>query len=311
MKILITGGTVFASRYTAEYFVRKGHEVFVLNRGSRPQPEGVTHICADRHSLGDTLKKYRFDAVLDVTSYNEDDVRTLHEALGEFGSCIFVSSSAVYPETLPQPFREDMECGPNSIWGAYGVNKLAAERFLRENVPQAYIVRPPYLCGPMNNLHREAFVFECAEQDKPFYVPKDGSLPLQFFHIGDLCRFMEKLLEKQPNERIFNVGYPEPVSVLEWVKLCYSVLGKKPELRFVSGDIPQRSYFPFYDYAYVLDTARQQSIMPDITPLPEVLAESYKWFAAHRELIVRKPLHEFIADELENAEDEKWSQRMS
>ena len=57
MKILITGGTVFASRYTAEYFARKGHEVFVLNRGSRPQPEGVTHICADRHSLGDTAQK--------------------------------------------------------------------------------------------------------------------------------------------------------------------------------------------------------------------------------------------------------------
>ena len=296
MRILITGGTVFASRYTAGYFVGKGHEVYVLNRGNRPQVENVNHICADRYSLGDTLKKYRFDAVLDVTSYNENDVRTLHEALGDFGSYIFISSSAVYPETRPQPFREDMVCGPNRIWGAYGENKLAAEQFLLENVPQAYILRPPYLCGPMNNLHREAFVFECAEQDKPFYVPKDGSLPLQFFHIGDLCRFMEILLEKQPAGRIFNVGNPEPVTVKEWVELCYDVLGKKPELRFVEGDIPQRSYFPFYDYAYVLDVTRQTELMPEITPLSQVLAESYKWFSENRDLIVRKPLHEFIAD---------------
>ena len=107
---------------------------------------------------------------------------------------------------------------------------------------------------------------------------------------------MEILLEKQPVGRIFNVGNPEPVTVKEWVELCYDVLGKKPELRFVEGDIPQRSYFPFYDYAYVLDVTRQTELMPEITPLSQVLAESYKWFSENRDLIVRKPLHEFIAD---------------
>lgn len=33
MKILVTGGTVFASRFTAEYFARD-NEVYVLNRGT-------------------------------------------------------------------------------------------------------------------------------------------------------------------------------------------------------------------------------------------------------------------------------------
>ena len=41
MKILITGGTTFVSRFTAEYFVKAGHEVTVLNRGSRPQIDGT------------------------------------------------------------------------------------------------------------------------------------------------------------------------------------------------------------------------------------------------------------------------------
>ena len=57
MKILVTGGTVFASRFTAEYFAKK-HEVYVLNRASRPQPKGVTLIEADRNNLGDILRKY-------------------------------------------------------------------------------------------------------------------------------------------------------------------------------------------------------------------------------------------------------------
>ena len=50
MRILVTGGTVFVSRYTAEYFLKKAHEVFVLNRNSRPQSKGVKLIECDRHN---------------------------------------------------------------------------------------------------------------------------------------------------------------------------------------------------------------------------------------------------------------------
>lgn len=41
MKVLVTGGTAFVSRYCAEYFVRQGHEVYVMNRNTRPQSSGV------------------------------------------------------------------------------------------------------------------------------------------------------------------------------------------------------------------------------------------------------------------------------
>lgn len=196
MKILVTGGTVFVSRYTAEYFVQKGHEVYVLNRNSRPQSNGVHLIEADRRQLSNKLKNIPFDLVVDVTSYNKDDVRDLLNALGDFGEYIMISSSAVYPETLPQPFKEDMKTGYNTHWEAYGTNKIDAEEYLLENLPKAYIIRPPYLYGKMNNLYREAFVFECAEKNFPFYMPKDGSLKLQFFDVEDLCRLIEAIVEK-------------------------------------------------------------------------------------------------------------------
>ena len=293
MNILVTGGTVFASRYTAEYFIKKGHNVYVLNRGSRPQSKGVIHLCGDRHNAESLLKGRHFDAVIDVTAYNETDVNDLIGALDSFGTYILISSSAVYPETLPQPFKESYETGENSIWGAYGTNKIAAEKAAVSKVPDAYIIRPPYLYGPMNNLFREAFVFECAEKDRPFYVPKDGSLPLQFFHINDLCRLIETIIAQKPKQHIINTG-SKPVSVLEWVKLCYDAVGKEPELRYVTDDTPQRSYFPFYDYAYELDLTAMSSILNDLTPLDKGLAESYEWFRNNRELIIRKPLHEFI-----------------
>lgn len=297
MKILVTGGTVFASRFTAEFFAKK-HEVYVLNRGNRPQSEGVTLIKADRNALGDTLKGRSFDAVIDVCAYNETDIRDLLDGLGEFGRYIMVSSSAVYPETLPQPFNESQEVGANSIWGDYGTSKISAERALLERVPNAYIIRPPYLYGKMNNLYREAFVFECAEKNLPFYIPKDGKLPLQFFDIEDMCRFMEILLDRRPKRHIFNVGNPERVTVNGWVKRCYGVLDKRPVCVYVDGNIPQRSYFPFYDYDYKLDVSAMTELMPEVKPLEEGLRQSYEWFAENRELIVRKPLLEFIANNL-------------
>ena len=295
MNILVTGGTVFASRYVTEYFLSKGHTVYVLNRGNNAQSEGAVLIQCDRHALGDTLKKYDFDAVLDVTAYDREDVEDLIQGLGKYGTYIFVSSSAVYPETLPQPFNEQQECGANSIWGDYGVQKLDAEKYVSENIRNYYIIRPPYLYGQMNNVYREAFVFECAENDLPFYVPKDGKMGLQFLHIRDMCRFMEILLEKQPKERVYNVGNADAVDIETWVKLCYKVLGKTPELRYVSADVPQRSYFPFYDYDYVLDVSKQDSLMPEKTPLYEGLCEAYEWYKDNKSAVRKKPLLDYIS----------------
>ena len=298
MNILITGGTVFASRFTAEYFCGKGHNVYVLNRGNNVQSPNVIHIKGNRHNLGDDLKKYHFDAVLDVTAYNYDDVKSLIEGLGSYDQYIFISSSAVYPETLKQLFHEQQICGANSYWGDYGTNKIAAEKYVLENVKHAYILRPPYLYGPMNNVYREAFVFECAENDSPFFIPKDGTMPLQFFHIEDMCRFIEILLDKKPSEQIYNVGNTETVSINKWVELCYKVLNKEPVIKYVDGSVPQRSYFPFLDYAYVLDVTRQNELMKDTIPLFDGLCESYEWYKNNKELVRRKPLMEYIKENL-------------
>ena len=152
MKMLITGGTTFVSKFTAKYFVGKGNDVTVLNRGSRKQVDGVKLIDCDRTQLGDRLKDKHFDVVLDITAYTEEHIRTLLESGVAFDDYIFVSSSAVYPETNPQPFTEEQPCGYNSVWGDYGINKLKAEEYLIKHVPTAYILRPPYFYGIFENL---------------------------------------------------------------------------------------------------------------------------------------------------------------
>lgn len=295
MKLLITGATTFVSRFTAEYFVGKGHSVTVLNRGSREQVEGVELIKADRTKLGNSLSGRQFDAALDICAYTEEHIKTLLNSGVSFSDYIFISSGAVYPETNPQPFTEEQPCGKNSIWGDYGVNKLAAEEYLRKSFPSAYILRPPYFYGKYENLYREAFPFDCAELDREFYLPQNGEMKLQFFNVCDLCRFMEIILDKHPENHIFNVGNRELVTVREWVSLCYKAAGKTPRFVSVDKDIPQRDYFCFYDYEYSLDVSKQSALMPDTVPVEKGLKDEYLWYKNNPDSVYnRKPYMEYI-----------------
>ena len=189
-----------------------------------------------------------------------------------------------------------MKTGYNIHWKAYGTNKIDAEEYLLENLPKAYIIRPPYLYGKMNNLYREAFVFECAEKNLPFYMPKDGSLKLQFFDVEDLCRLIEAIVEKKPDYHVINTGNVQATDAAEWVKLCYGILGKTPDIRYVSAEYEQRQYFPFRDYEYYLDVTRQTELLTDLKLLEIGLKESYEWFKNNRELIVRKDYFRYIEE---------------
>ena len=296
-KVLVTGGTVFVSRYIAEYYVAKGYEVYVLNRNSRKQSEGVNLIEADRHNLGDILKKYRFDVVID-TAYTANDVELLLDALGSYGDYVLVSSSAVYPEYEPQPFKENSVLGANKYWGKYGTDKIEAESVLLRRNPNAYVLRPPYLYGRLNNVYREAFVFDCALEDRKFYLPKDGEMKLQFFHVRDLCRFIDVLLAVRPQRHIFNVGNKEAVAVREWIDLCYHVVGKQVEFVNVYKDIEQRNYFSFYDYEYYLDVSEQYELMDTVKPLSEGLKEAFEWYRVNSDKVNKRPYIEYIDNNL-------------
>ena len=63
--------------------------------------------------------------------------------------------------------------------------------------------------------------------DRKFYLPKDGNMKLQFFHVRDLCNLMELIMNEKPEDHILNVGNVETVSIKDWVTKCYACLGKK------------------------------------------------------------------------------------
>lgn len=293
-KILVTGGTTFVSKYVANYFSDREYEVYVLNRNTKPQVNGVKLITGDRHNLGDILKSMYFDIVADITAYDAQDIIDLYNALGSFEQYIMISSSAVYPEYGLQPFLEESEKSENIFWGKYGTDKIEAENTLLERVSDAYILRPPYLYGPMNNVYREAFVFDCAMADRKFYLPKDGSMKVQFFHVRDLCKLIEVIITNKPSEHILNVGNSEAISIKDWVTKCYACFNKMPSFVNVYNDIEQRNYFSFYNYEYCLDVQRQYKIYSDTISLEEGLRESAEWYLANENEVNKKPYFDYI-----------------
>lgn len=293
-RLLVTGGTTFVSKYVAKYFQSHNYEVFVLNRGSKKQLDNVKLICADRNNLQDCLKGYFFDAIIDICAYNQKDIKNLLDAAYGFKDYIFISSSAVYPETNQQPFSEDQNIGLNSIWGKYGTDKVEAEEYLTSRFPNAYILRPPYLYGPMQNLYREPFVFECALKNRKFYIPGDGKMKLQFFHVDDLCKVIEKILENHPKEHIFNVGNKDLVDVNTFVELCYKVVGTPLEKVYITNHNNQRDYFSFSDYEYSLDVSRQAELLSEEKDLFDGLKDSFQWFKENTNEVIKRDYIGFI-----------------
>lgn len=124
------------------------------------------------------------------------------------GGTVF-SSSAVYPEYALQPFKEDTPLSVNKHWGKYGTDKI------------------------------EAFVFDCALGDRKFYLPQNGEMKLHFFHIHDLCRFIDVLLKGKPQQHIFNVGNKEAKSLEE---------GLDESLKWYVNNVNQVNKKSYMDY---------------------------------------------------------------
>lgn len=287
-KILVTGGTLFVSRYVAEYYIAAGNEVYVFNRNTHPQPDGTKLISGDKTQLNPQLKEHSFDIVIAVNIYTETEMKNLLDSLGDFREIIFISSSAVYPETTKLPFKVGDPVGRNSIWGDYGSNKIAAEKILQSRCPDAYILRPPYFYGKYQNIYREGFVFDCAMRKMPFYIPEDGTMPLQFYNVSDLCSFMDKIITDKPKQKIYNVGNREVVDINTFVEICYDIAGTKLEKRFVDNSHNQRSYFPFHKYGYNLDVEPQYDLVPDTISLYDGLKEDFSYYINHQDEVMKK-----------------------
>lgn len=306
MRLLVLGGSHFAGRAISEGLVADGHSVSVLNRGSRPIA-GAEQIVANRDDAGAVhavLASRSFDHVIDTSAFTGAHVRGALAALGSrFDNWLHVSSASIYQANARWPMREDHPRGGEAQWGAYATGKLEAEREIEHAAAAGQgaftILRPPYLYGTRSagDYDREQWLWARILRGCAVLVPAGDATQLQFLHNDDLVALVRVLLAGSTPRgvRAWNVARHEAFSARDYVRALAAAAGR--EAKLVAVDIaglgvPARSFFPYRDYACVLDaSAIERSLQwRPPTSLRDGLART---IAAYRldELAARFPDH--------------------
>jgi nucleoside-diphosphate-sugar epimerase len=153
MKVLFIGGTGIISSACAELALKRGIELYLLNRGNsfRPVPMGAKLLLGDIRepvTVREAVSGYTFDAVVDWVAFTTEHIRNDVELFKNITSqFIFISSASAYQ--TPPRFLPVTESTPlhNPYW-EYSRNKAACEALLQdlyrsEGFP-ATIVRPSH-----------------------------------------------------------------------------------------------------------------------------------------------------------------------
>lgn len=173
MKILITGGAGFIGSHTASMLAKRHHAVMVLDNfrtGSTENLKGVQcriNICdiIDLARLENAFYDFMPDVVIHLaaqsaitTSLKSPELDVKINVLGTLNvvsmckkynvkRLIFSSTSAVYREK-PEPWFSMKEYHPCQPSSPYGIDKLAAEHFIRSLFPNHVIFRYGNVYGP-------------------------------------------------------------------------------------------------------------------------------------------------------------------
>lgn len=197
---------------------------------------------------------------------------------------IFVSSGGtVYGPTSRLPIPED---SPTEPIGAYGINKLAIEKYLglhhHRHGLDTCVLRVANPFGEHQVCQRQqgvvAAFIDAAVQGRPISVMGDGSSVRDYVYVGDVAEAMVRAAHAPTlAQRVLNIGSGRGRSLNEVAAAVERVSGRPLERTRTParpGDVP----------AVVLDIARARDILGwrPATPWETALERTYRWALAEK-----------------------------
>jgi UDP-glucose 4-epimerase len=300
LKSLVLGWNGFIGTHLVDGLLEEGYPVRIYDRSPnrfRATPQNAEYVEGElgnhgliRAAVEDVEVVFHFVSTTIPKTSNDDpiyDVRSnLVDTLQLLESCVeagvrkvvFASSGGtVYGQPRTLPITEDHPTNPIT---SYGVIKLAVEKYLGlfDHLHgldyTALRISNPY--GPYQDpggqqgavpvfLHR-------LRTGHPVTIWGDGSVVRDYLYISDLVEALKQVAEAETQQKVFNVGSGQGISLNELVALIAEVTGERPVVEYVPGralDVP----------ANVLDVAwaREELGWSPTTELAEGIERTWHW----------------------------------
>jgi UDP-glucose 4-epimerase len=274
MRALITGGAGFIGSHLAEFLLRDGHQVSVIDNLSTGSIDNIAHL-KDRPGFRytiDTISNepvlaemidacdvvFHLAAAVGVRLIVEEPVRTietnvhgtevvLKHANKKKKLVLVASTSEVYGKSIQVPFREDgdvhMGATTKHRW-AYACSK-ALDEFLalaywKERKLPVIIVRLFNTVGPRQTgrygMVLPTFVRQ-ALAGQPITVYGDGTQSRCFGYVGDVVGALSRLIqEPRAVGEVFNVGNDQETAIRSLADMIKAMTGSASPIVTVPYD---------------------------------------------------------------------------
>lgn len=249
MKLLILGGTGVISSAIVKQGLAAGHDITIVNRGTRVSPyaKQISCIQADRKdpaSFASRLEHLTPDVVIDMISFQPSDAKqTLELFQGKTGQVIFTSSTAAYQRPYRSfPVQEDAEELCSSPDFPYAFQKAEMERFLQKEMVQGEtpitIIRPSltFGIGAANiGVLRQNYNIVCRmKQHLPLVMIGEGTIPWSFTFSDDLAKgFLLCCQNPKAYNQAFHITNTQTVLWEDLYRVMGEIIGEKPEFLYV------------------------------------------------------------------------------
>lgn len=252
MKILIIGGTGVISREVLRQLVEKKFHVTIVNRGRSLSsiPDEVEVLYQDRKEkagFAELFTNRTFDTVIDMISFNADDIRqTIDVFKDKTGQIMIVSSVAAYKRPLRSiPTREsDIEFWESPAY-VYGYEKALMEEYIFQRIssaPPITVIRPSLTfgegCRNVGVIRQNIGILDRIRRSKPLLMFGDGTNPWSFTFTPDLARMMIGLIgNSRAFGEAFHLANQERTNWLDLYLEFGKIAGKEPKILYVPSDL--------------------------------------------------------------------------
>ena len=249
MKILLIGGTRFLGPAIVPDLAARGHEVVVLNRGTRPNhPDAARAIKGDindRDAFERALTQERWDAVIDTILGDEDIEFVVERLSGKVLHFIHTGSIGVYAPCRRVPARESDPLTERDAVYAFNHKLRQDQVLMRAHLEKSFpgtSLRMSYIYGPgMVPLEgwggRAPEFFQMLRDGKTFPLPNDGRVLLHPGYVGDLVGAYGDALETPSSiGQIYNIGGPQALMMRDYISLIADVMGVEPRFEFADPE---------------------------------------------------------------------------